>query len=1273
MQHSTRLALIAACAGLPCAAAFAQSNNTLRIVGNPHPWVGLIDGDDYFDGFESYTMHSALSPSASWFELAGQVAPSGYTWLSAANYNGVVNNAIAQSGSNWNPTGTGFDRHGVTGGPDPTGERSQFFASPRGTIDPQAIIDGGSILFAARTGHYQYMPLVDEPTIQMIDLYLDDITTLVWVRPYSTIISGSIFLGGYDFQYFTPFVNSDSVVDRIVTLGPEPGQQNTGVWFGASDPHRIQEREWITVAIRSGIGSYSVWVRDSTTVGVNGFEQDSMYDGFPGDPTRGAFAGEPFADGWLQVFPGVDDDPGTTVVEGYGAAYNRLDQAPTAHLDTTGSPAGRELFVPGAAGMQLAGGGDPDASDIPDFQPHDWYADNYTVMGTPYYYEQLAPYELPFLDDFEDQPLGPAVWLAPSGEAQAIDDDQNHTPGGSKAFRDQITYADGLFTERGARPVPPTLAGDGDPTSVSMWLRQSGPRASKGLFATPSSSNGSPATGTAFRLILGAEDGAGVVDDRVYARLPNPNFDPSQPESIVPLANEQHIPGANARFVNVPLVDSGGSPLTTPLDQWYELSVEIGSPAGAPGSLRVFIDGAEGFADGSVEGMSSLASRSRSFGEIEIWGGATAANVGGTFWLDDLSIGGPAFPIPTPLTIGDPEFTAHPPYGSPYSDDFESYDDQRSLEGQGATPRFGFAIPHPDNYFDVIPLDAGQTVDTTTLGYYYTIDEVIEGAAPVAPGSQIFVVDNLPPSTPDAFAPDYRRGVFRTTSGEITGEAAWTLQSSTPSTWDGSTTVAGRFLFRYEARWSTAADAARTGPDPTGTRAGGQVAIIESSFVSNNATTGDLDEVLTGLLSDEAPAPTGVTRLAFDLYVPIDDLAVGPRSRLAWRLERPDDGAGFPLIAQIVFGGPNNLIDENTFDPNTGAVTPGADGEPDDYFGSESQADPRYLYVLRDNPMAGFGNPDFILEQTAWMIPGDTWLRCEAEVQENGDWTITLDDGVSPFVLTGSALEAIDGTLGSLDLWSGFDPGGNGEPAPQPITFTALGAAAAPEGGLAPLSTSENPSGSYNTVADPEYSYFTIFEIDPGATGLPDVTEVDVATGAIMGTRSMSLGDTIVLWNDRSTAGTAGPAGTPFLDQIATNERFRLTNDGGATISARGTWIPLGLPNQLGNLAPSGGVANGAPPYNPAAPYETILMGSIVEFPALGAAPPVQRWYIDDVALEVVGCDGDLNLDGTVDGADLGLLLGDWGAGGGAADLNGDGVVDGADLGLLLGAWGACP
>jgi formylglycine-generating enzyme required for sulfatase activity len=56
-------------------------------------------------------------------------------------------------------------------------------------------------------------------------------------------------------------------------------------------------------------------------------------------------------------------------------------------------------------------------------------------------------------------------------------------------------------------------------------------------------------------------------------------------------------------------------------------------------------------------------------------------------------------------------------------------------------------------------------------------------------------------------------------------------------------------------------------------------------------------------------------------------------------------------------------------------------------------------------------------------------------------------------------------------------------------------------------------------------------------------------------------------------------------------------------------------------------------------------------------------------------CVGDLDGNGRVNGADIGLLLGEWGAAGGTtgADIDGNGTVNGADLGLLLGAWGQCP
>jgi hypothetical protein len=54
-----------------------------------------------------------------------------------------------------------------------------------------------------------------------------------------------------------------------------------------------------------------------------------------------------------------------------------------------------------------------------------------------------------------------------------------------------------------------------------------------------------------------------------------------------------------------------------------------------------------------------------------------------------------------------------------------------------------------------------------------------------------------------------------------------------------------------------------------------------------------------------------------------------------------------------------------------------------------------------------------------------------------------------------------------------------------------------------------------------------------------------------------------------------------------------------------------------------------------------------------------------------VTCAGDLSMDGSIGGDDLGVLLAGWGSAG-MSDLNGDGTTDGADIGALLTAWGAC-
>ncbi len=92
----------------------------------------------------------------------------------------------------------------------------------------------------------------------------------------------------------------------------------------------------------------------------------------------------------------------------------------------------------------------------------------------------------------------------------------------------------------------------------------------------------------------------------------------------------------------------------------------------------------------------------------------------------------------------------------------------------------------------------------------------------------------------------------------------------------------------------------------------------------------------------------------------------------------------------------------------------------------------------------------------------------------------------------------------------------------------------------------------------------------------------------------------------------------------------------------------------------------------------TILTASsrIGTFDSVFSCDPINVVYTDTSVKVVYGFVsnvlGDVNGDGLVDGADLGLLLGSWGECEDVCclgDLNQDEKVDGADLGLLLGNW----
>jgi hypothetical protein len=82
--------------------------------------------------------------------------------------------------------------------------------------------------------------------------------------------------------------------------------------------------------------------------------------------------------------------------------------------------------------------------------------------------------------------------------------------------------------------------------------------------------------------------------------------------------------------------------------------------------------------------------------------------------------------------------------------------------------------------------------------------------------------------------------------------------------------------------------------------------------------------------------------------------------------------------------------------------------------------------------------------------------------------------------------------------------------------------------------------------------------------------------------------------------------------------------------------------------------------------YGQILTGQLADLDSNG---------VPDICQQPTCVDADIYRDFNVNGADLGILLSQWGPNTPLteSDLNSDGVVNGADLGILLSFWGACP
>jgi len=184
--------------------------------------------------------------------------------------------------------------------------------------------------------------------------------------------------------------------------------------------------------------------------------------------------------------------------------------------------------------------------------------------------------------------------------------------------------------------------------------------------------------------------------------------------------------------------------------------------------------------------------------------------------------------------------------------------------------------------------------------------------------------------------------------------------------------------------------------------------------------------------------------------------------------------------------------------------------------------------------------------------------------------------------------------------------------------------------------TSHVVGGAYHPIRD---TFFLVQDQVPGGVNANRVAEIDPTTGAVVQSFSLS-GSVSINFGDIEVVGGTGN----LLLVSSVEPRVVEYTPTGSFVSEVAHAAGIGSLSGIG-LGSGCGEA-----------WVSSTGGTISRIG--GAYDP--------------GLVADLNNDGQVDGADLGVLLARWGTDG-SADLDGNGDVDGADLGLLLGAWGGCP
>ncbi len=215
------------------------------------------------------------------------------------------------------------------------------------------------------------------------DRYLLDASTVSWISALSFEdgrVVDRIFFGGTNpvSNQLIPFLNESGILDTFAVLGPLSGTFDVGQFFappGNEEVLPFPTGEWfslmsVVVEDEAGVVGSGVFIKTQATIAADVLDP-RVAAGVIRTPDDEAV-------GWLNIYPGIEDDPATDEVEGIGLARSAFGE-PTVLVGA--HQMAQLLFSDSIDGIQFGGGSDPSPVTNPDFLPNDIFIDNIMAFG----------------------------------------------------------------------------------------------------------------------------------------------------------------------------------------------------------------------------------------------------------------------------------------------------------------------------------------------------------------------------------------------------------------------------------------------------------------------------------------------------------------------------------------------------------------------------------------------------------------------------------------------------------------------------------------------------------------------------------------------------------------------------------------------------------------------------------------------------------------------------------------------------------------------------